>query len=146
MPRRRTLTARPLLVAAGSLLAVSCSGPKPDMRPTGNLMAPPMVTGELCVDTVPESAVVTVNGATVDPRCAPVTAYEGSSVTVSISAPGYVAQEQRLTIAEKMQLKVELMAMAPPPPVGNLMPPPEPPPPPVGNLVAPPPIERPKPQ
>ena len=108
-------------------------------------MAPPMIqAGELCVDTVPADAVVTVDGVVVDPRCTTLGPdYDSRPVAVHVSAPGYVAQDQSVPLADKMTLTVTLEPAGVPvlPPTGNLMPPPPPPTPPVGNLIAPPPID-----
>jgi hypothetical protein len=149
LARRRPLTGHPLLVAAGGFaLTVGCTRAEPKIEPPGNLMPPPTISGELCVDTVPEAAVVTVNGAVVEPRCAPVSGYEGDQVTVNVTAPGYTPKDQQVTLQPKMEIKVSLDVAAPPP-IGNLVPPPHvgdpvpqpmPPPPPIGNLVAPPPL------
>ena len=125
MSRRRVLQGRPLLVAAGGFaVASACTGPTP---PVGNLVAPPQIDGELCVDVVPQGATVKVNGEPATQRCAPVHGYEGAEVTVDVSAPGFVGVVQHVTLAPKMDVKVELTPQAPPPPVGNLMPPPRPP-------------------
>jgi hypothetical protein len=134
MARRRPLGNRPLLVAAGGLaLTVACSGGHsgPDTYPPGNLMAPPapptslQMTGELCVDTVPSGATVTVDGAVAAARCSPVTGSEGQPVQVRASAPGYETAAREVRLAATMALTLELV-LAPPddPPVGNLMPPP----------------------
>ena len=133
MAHRRRLTGQPLLVAtgaAGLAVSVGCGGHEP---PTGNLMPPPTVQGEICVDRVPAEAVVTVDGAVVDPHCATIDRYEGQVLTVHVSARGFIPQDQHVTMAEKMALQVVLDAA----------PFPEPPYP-VGNLVEPPPMDRPK--
>jgi hypothetical protein len=148
MARRRTLTGRPLLVtAAGVAMTVGCKDPEV-IQPPGNLMAPPRITGEVCVETVPADATITVNGTALLPpqHCAPVAEnYEGSAVAVHVEAPGYVPQDQTVYLAPKMTLSVTLAPDAPViAPPGNLMPPPELPPQPVGNLIAPPPIDPPK--
>lgn len=148
MARRRSLTGRPLLVATVGVVmtAAGCNGAVA-VPPPGNLMPPPMIqAGELCVDTVPEDALVTVDGVAVEPRCTTLGPdYEGRPVAVHVSAPGFVAKDETVPLGAKMAITVTLAPDAPlPPPVGNLMPPP--PPPPVGNLIAPPPIDPPKPK
>ena len=148
MARRRTLTGRPLLVATVGVMmtAAGCKEPEVAYPPPGNLMPPPMVQGgELCVDTVPADAVVTVDGVVVDPRCTTIEpGVMSRPIAVHVSAPGYDAQDQSVPLEPKMAITVTLAPEGPPlpPPVGNLMPPP----PPVGNLMAPPPIDPPKPK
>ena len=112
---RRTLTGRPLLLASGVALAVSCGGkgkqePEP---PVGNLMAPPLIEPELCVDVVPEDATVTINGVPTSERCTPVQGREGDTVRVEVLLPG------RAAVVRELELT------GPPRPVGNLMAPPE---------------------
>jgi hypothetical protein len=143
MARRRPISGNPLLIAgAGLFLGVGCSGAvvSAPEQPVGNLMAPPQITAEICVDAVPADAKVVVNAVAASARCTPVTNWEGSDVTVEVSAPGYETRVEHVNLAQALPpIKVELGPVAPPniPPIGNLMPPP-PPPPPVGNLMPPP--------
>ena len=150
LAQRRPLLGHPLLVAVGGIvLNVGCSEPEV-LQPPGNLMPPPTMTGELCVDTSPETALVTINGTLVEPRCAPVSGEPGTTVAVHVSAPGYQSEDQSVPLAPKMDIHVVLKAEIPeavgnqiapptpvitrpspviarPSPVGNLMPPPKPP-------------------
>ncbi len=116
---------------------MACNSGGRQIDPPGNLVAPPTIRGEICVDAQPTDAKITVNGtpARAD-GCAPVEAMEGQTVAVSVSAPGFVTHEQRVQVAPKVGIKVTLAAAPRDPPVGNLMPPPRPPP--VGNLMPPP--------
>jgi hypothetical protein len=122
-------------------MTVGC-GTHEVIQPPGNLMAPPTIAGEVCVDTVPADAVVMVNDREVEPRCTTVDGYEGQEVKIDVSAPGYATSDQTVPLALKTELTVTLTPAEPPFPVGNLVVPP-----PVGNLMPPPPQpDPPKPQ
>lgn len=130
MAKVRKLLGQPLLMAsAGLSLAGGCHSPKP----VGNLMYPPHVEAQLCVDKTPESAMVFVDGSAVSERCTTVEGYDGRPISLEISAPGYAAVSQQLTLkAEMPALTFTLQPADPeglaPRPVGNLMPPPQLPP------------------
>ena len=122
MPRRRRLTAHPLLVVTtGATLAVGCTR----SAPVGNIMAPvPM--NELCVDTIPPNATVLVNGQEATDRCT-LLEEQRPTATVQVSADNHMSQTTEVTIEGGTQdISITL---APAPPVGNLMPPQEVPPP-----------------
>ena len=127
MAQRRRINGKPLLLAtAGAALVMGCSGGNkpPDVR-TGNLMPPPMVKAEVCVDKTPDTATVRVNEVVATERCTTVETHH--MITVKVSAPGYVEQTQELPAQEKIELSIALVEgpeAPPPPPVGNLMPPP----------------------
>lgn len=53
---------------------------------------PPRAAGEVCVDVVPETATVTVDGTAMTERCQDFTTTYSVSVEVVVSAPGYVSQ------------------------------------------------------
>lgn len=105
-------------------LAVGCGGKgKVEPEPVGNLMAPPTIETELCVDVEPANASVTIDGVAATDRCTPVSGYAGQIVRVEVLAPGRGAVVRELSLVEVMApLKLELI---PPRPVGNLMPPPD---------------------
>lgn len=144
MARRRRIQGRPLLVAtATAAMVIGCGGGnKNQPPPPGNLMPPPTVEVEVCVDTVPEAAKVSIQAASnvvFSERCAKVEAYQGSTGKLHVEAEGYLAEDRDVVLeGPKVELKVELTESKIPeiaePPVGNLMPPPEPP---VGNLMPP---------
>ncbi|MEZ4316928.1 MAG: hypothetical protein R3F61_05480 [Myxococcota bacterium] len=145
MAKRRPMTGTPLLLAtAGVVLAVGCGGNKQEGPVvTGNLMPPPKVHATVCVDKTPEDAVVRIDAEVASQRCTEIESY--GSPTVSVSAPGYVTQEQipELVADEEITLTFALVPDEPiNRPVGNLMAPPgppDPPPePPIGNLMPPP--------
>lgn len=121
MARRRNITGRPLLVAtAAAAMVIGCGGgSSPVGPPPGDLMPPPEVTGEVCVDTTPERAVVYLNGQPTTERCTTVTSDGGVAVTVS--APGHVESTEQHELTETLELTIILMRELAPAPVGNLM-------------------------
>lgn len=127
MARRRPLTGTPLLVAsAGVVLHIGCGHGKQPDNPMGNLMPPPIATATVCVDTVPESAEVRVNGVLLTQRCE---TFPQLSLQVVVEAPGFRASTQTLTVdpGATEELKVVLKpeeGPRKPEPVGNLMAPP----------------------
>ncbi len=128
MAKRRPLHGQPLLVAsvgAAMAMTLGCSGGKtPEVEVVGNLVAPPMVEGEVCIDVTPPEAAVTLDGQATTERCTTLESYGG--VTVEASAPGYTTHTEVVQLSEKVELEVALQPeVAPPPPmpVGNLMPP-----------------------
>jgi hypothetical protein len=138
--RRRPLNGRPLLVAsAGIAMTIGCRTPEPPMEPPGNLMAPPMVDGELCIDVVPAGAKITVDGVAVTTPCVPEHGYQGQTYAVHAEAPNFLPVDQPVALSPKMTVSITLdpiRAVAPvEPPHGNLIAPP----PPHGNLMPPPP-------
>jgi hypothetical protein len=147
MTRRRALSGKPLLVAAGLGLSMACNSHEPvPPPPIGNLMPPPTVHTELCVDAFPPGATVVVDQTPLPGRCIDLDRMEGMSVTVDVSAPGLPPHSAQVTLTPPKQTITVTLAPAPPPdltipPIGNLMPPPRPPEPmprPVGNLMPPP--------
>lgn len=124
MARRRKMTGTPLLVAgAAALISVACGG-RDKNPPMGNLMPPPERTGEVCVDTVPDSATVQLNGRIVAERCTEITS-EGL-VEVAVTSPGYMPHTTNVQLESSTEVKVELVPVPPDTrPVGNLMPPPD---------------------
>lgn len=127
MPRRRPLTGRPLLIATTAALSAGCNGKSVDNAPVGNLMPPaPM----LCVTTLPEGASVAFNGAPAENNCFPVRSSD-TTVMLHVFAPGYQPYQDEVELSPRLQeltIRLEPEADAPPPPVGNLIPPPQPPP------------------
>lgn len=142
MTRRRALSGKPLLVATGLSLSVACNSHEPP-PPIGNLMPPPTVHTELCVDAFPPGATVLVDQTPLPGRCIDLERMDGMSVTVDVSSPGLPPHSETVQLTPPKQTITVTLAPAPPPdltipPIGNLMPPPRPPPPPVGNLMPPP--------
>ncbi|MCB9668326.1 MAG: hypothetical protein H6734_02530 [Alphaproteobacteria bacterium] len=127
MARRRKIVGAPLLLAGVGLMACGKKTPDPPEPPVGNLMAPPTVEAKYCVDVVPEGAEVRVNDAVATERCTTLTTYEGSTVTVKVSHPGYDSEERTFSHQGEETWTVELRPEGPDlePPVGNLMPPPQ---------------------
>lgn len=129
MAKRRKLQGRPLLLATTTVvMVIGCGGViENEYPPPGNLMPPPEVTGELCIDVEPADAKVTVYGAhTIEwtERCDIVTAY--GNVSIKAEAPGYVTETVNQYLDEEgVEAKVVLMAEPAPPPVGNLVAPPQ---------------------
>lgn len=127
MAKRRKLQGRPLLIGSTTVaMVIGCGGVVDPPPPPGNLMAPPELTAELCIDTEPAGAKVVVHGVdTIEwtERCAEVTGLGGVSVTAS--APGFEPSTTYQSLQQpKNDLKISLFASAEvPPPVGNLMPP-----------------------
>lgn len=137
MARRRALTGTPLLVASGLGLTVACGGSKTP-EPVGNLMAPPPVHVELCVDAFPPSSLIKVDGTPLPGRCIELDSWEGATAHLEVTAEGLPPHVEDVVLTPPKQTLTVTLApeppTPPPPPIGNLMPPP----PPVGNLVAPP--------
>lgn len=131
MAKRRPIHTTPLLVAStGLAVALGCGGGSilpHDSPPVGNLMAPPMVSGEVCVDVTPADAKVIIEGVETTDRCTSVETY--GSFTIEVSAPGYAIETQVHGVEPEVELSITLNAIR------------EPVPRPVGNLMAPPPIE-----
>jgi hypothetical protein len=136
MAKRRRIQGKPLLVASvGVAVALGCGGGgalRDTTMVVGNLIAPPPMDGEVCVDRVPADATVTIDGEPATERCTVVNGY--GPVSVEVSAPGFVTQTQDVLIDGVTEVQVmleEVAAPKPPPkdlpdrPVGNLMPPPE---------------------
>lgn len=145
MARRRRIQGRPLLVAtAAAAMVIGCSGgTKKEAPPPGNLMPPPTMDIEVCVDTVPEGAKVSLQASTnteFSERCETIEVYQGSTGQLVVEAAGYQTNQQSVVLdGPKIELRVELVQNEVPEldrPVGNLMPPPELEPP-VGNLMPP---------
>lgn len=124
MARRRLLTGQPLLLAsAGAAVVIGCHKQVPE-QPVGNLMMSPSI--ELCIDTVPAGASVTVDGRPLSGRCTPV---EGDYAHVEVSADGFETAERDVHIEfGSPPVLIELVPGVGGPelePVGNLMSPPE---------------------
>lgn len=145
MTRRRPLSGKPLLVASGLGLSVACGSHDPP--PMGNLMPPPRVHTELCVDVFPPGAAVVVNKTPLPGRCIDLEAEPGEVATIEVIAAGMPLHTEQVVLTPPSQTVAITVPPKGPnldlPPMGNLMPPPPPqpppPPPPVGNLMPPPP-------
>lgn len=130
MAKRRRMNGKPLLLASGVVMAVGC-GPSKSMV-TGNLMAPPTVEGEVCVDTLPEhvETTITIGDGAATERC---TMVYGEMVNVVVTADGMVPVSETHQVLPKLELTITMrpavIELVPPddigPPVGNLMPPPD---------------------
>ncbi|MCO4748378.1 MAG: hypothetical protein KC912_26525, partial [Proteobacteria bacterium] len=134
MAKRRRIQGKPLLVASvGVAVALGCGGGGKtfDSVVVGNLIAPPPMDGEVCVDPTPADASVTIDGEAVTDRCTVVQGY--GPVLVEVTAPGFIAQEREVLIDGVTEVEVTLAEE--PKPVKKPKPPPrEPVAPPVGNL------------
>ncbi|MEQ1504696.1 MAG: hypothetical protein ABMB14_20820, partial [Myxococcota bacterium] len=88
MARRRAVTGRAVLIALpGVASLVGCGGHTgPTLEPVGNLMAPQVLSVEVCVDlTPPEAAAVaavTVDGVAASGRCTAASVEFGGPVRV----------------------------------------------------------------
>lgn len=113
MPKRRSLAGKPLLLASGVGLSLACGGASYDSAPVvGNLMPPPdsgrFARSQLCVDVLPATAVVTIDGVEAPSRCGH--AELGSTVVIEVSAPGHRSFREERTMTEGLELRVVLEA------------------------------------
>ena len=104
--KRRKTKGKPLLLAtAGVGLTVSAcnGGMKPEV--SGNLMPPPMVETELCIDVTPDNALVIVQGVVVaDEQCT--NTY--GSVQIEATADGYEDYSEVIMVDENMTHAFEM--------------------------------------
>lgn len=120
---------KPLLLAT-STISVACGGMLTDLlvpAPVGNIVPPPP---KICVQTDPADAVVTLNGQVAGAACTQISVeLVPVSVQVEVSAPAYVTHRETVVMSsyrEELVVMLEAVDAAPPPPVGNLIAPPEP--------------------
>lgn len=124
MPKRRPLTGRPLLIATAAVLSTGCKD-KLISQPTVGNPVPPAAT--LCVTTLPEGARLAFNGEPAEDGCL---TPEGStsSVLVEVSLADHLPHREVVQMSgEDQAITITLTPdIEPPPPVGNLIPPPLP--------------------
>jgi hypothetical protein len=101
MARRRRLTGKGLLVASAGAVFVSCGG-----TTSGNLVAPPM--HELCLETDPDSAIVTANA--MDVAADGCTVLDEGDVSLTATADGFEPYEEVIRLLSPTTHTIEMIA------------------------------------
>ena len=80
------------VVCSTLFLALGSLGCSPAPSGEDLIHGPPLSTGEICMDVLPATATVSVNGEVMTERCQQYTVSYSSQVEVVITAPGHVTE------------------------------------------------------